>query len=235
VGFGSPMVVASFVLAAASLIAFLVIQARVRHPMMPLQLFRPRGMRIALVIGFAFMVGNFGTVFVNSLYLQQELGLAPLVAGLVFLPSAAFSIVGNLVSGTLTNRLGVRFPVVLGLVTMVFGLAILTLAAPLAWPWSVAVGSVFTGLGGSVAMPQVTSVVLTSVPSERAGTASAVFNTFRQVGGAVAIAVFGVAIAGPDFVAGMQISFVAAGAVLLVAAVAACFIRPRPETSSRIA
>ncbi|RKR75938.1 MFS transporter [Frondihabitans australicus] len=234
-GFGDPAVVASFVLAAAALVAFLLIQARVSHPMMPLPLFRPRGMRIALLVGFAFMVGNFGTVFVNSLYLQQHLGLSPLAAGLIFLPSAAFSICGNLVSGTLTNRFGVRMPVVLGLATMVVGLVFLIVAAPWGWPWSIAIGSVFTGLGGSVAMPQVTSVVLASVPPARAGTASAVFNTFRQVGGAVAIAVFGVLIAGSDFVAGMQVSFVVAGAIILTAAVAACFVPARSHSSSAAA
>lgn len=229
-GFGTPVVIASFLLSAVSLVVFVRVQARAAHPMMPLPLFRPRGMRIALLVGFAFMIGNFGTVFVNSLYLQQHLGLAPLAAGLIFLPSAAFSIFGNLVSGTLTNRFGVRMPVVAGLSTMVVGLLFLVVAAPSDWPWIVAIGSVFTGLGGSVAMPQVTSVVLASVPSERAGTASAVFNTFRQVGGAVAIAVFGVLIGGPDFVAGMQVSFVVAGAIILAAALAACFIRTAPAT-----
>lgn len=225
-GFGSPPVVAAFVVGAAGLVVFLTVQARSAHPMMPLPLFRPRGMRIALLVGFAFMVGNFGTVFVNSLFLQQHLGLSPLVAGVVFLPSVAFSIGGNVVSGTLANRFGPRVPVVFGLLTMVAGLVLLILTAPLDSAWSVALGSILTGAGGSVAMPPVTSVVLASVPSDRAGTASAVFNTFRQVGGAVAIAVFGVLIVDrAHFVAGMQTSFALAAAVILAAAVAAVFLR----------
>ena len=83
--------------------------------MMPLDLFASSGMRIALSIGFAFMVGWYGTVFVGSLYLQQQLGLPPLLAGLAFLPSALFSVVGNLISGPVTNRFGARVPVVAGL------------------------------------------------------------------------------------------------------------------------
>ena len=68
-------------------------------------------------------------------------------------------------------------------------------------------------------MPPTTSLVLASVAPAQAGTASAVFNTFRQVGGAVAIAVFGALIADPaGFVAGMRTSFVVAGAAVLVAA-----------------
>ncbi|GAA4686299.1 DHA2 family efflux MFS transporter permease subunit [Frondihabitans cladoniiphilus] len=225
-GFGSPAVIGSFVVGAAALATFLLVQARVSHPMMPLPLFRSSGMRISLAVGFAFMVGNFGTVFVLSLFLQQHLGLSPLLAGLVFLPSAACSVVGNVVSGTLANRFGARVPVVFGLLAMVSGLIWQIVTAPLGDPWLVIVGSVLTGAGGSVAMPPVSSVVLASVPADRAGTASAVFNTFRQVGGAVAIAVFGVLVADrAHFVIGLQISFALAGTVILAAAVASVFLR----------
>lgn len=165
---------------------------------------------------------------VVSLFLQQHLGLPPLLAGLVFLPSAAFSVAGNIVSGTLSNRFGPRTPIVLGLMSMVFGLVAMLVSAPMGSPLLVAIFLILTGAGGSIAMPQVTSVVLASVPSERAGTASAVFNTFRQVGGAVAIAVFGALIARPDaFISGMQTSFTIAAAVLLAAALASLCIPPR--------
>ncbi|MGO4804884.1 MFS transporter [Arthrobacter sp. 2MCAF15] len=226
-GFGSWPVMASLVLAAAGIAGFVLIQARGRHPMMPLGLFRSVGMRIAVAVGFAFMVGHFGSVFVISLYLQQHLGLTPLQAGLVFLPSAAFSVAGNIASGTLANRFGPRVPAVLGLASMVAGLVAMLVTAPLGSPMLLAVLLILTGSGGSIAMPPVTSVVLASVPAGQAGTASAVFNTFRQVGGAVAIAVFGALIAEPGgFVHGMQLSFTVAASLLLVTAVAALFLRP---------
>ena len=75
----------------------------------------------------------------------------------------------------------------------------------------------FLGAGGSLAMPSVTSVVLEGVPPEQAGTASAVFNTCRQVGGAVAIAVFGALVAG-NFLAGARARFLIAASLLLAAA-----------------
>ncbi|WP_396290244.1 MFS transporter [Curtobacterium sp. KT1] len=221
-GFGRWYVVVALVVAAAAVAGFLLVQAHGRNPMMPLDLFRSGGMRIALGVGFAFMVCNFGSVFVLSLYLQHHLGLSPLAAGLVFLPSAAFSIVGNVVCGTLVNRFGARVPVVAGLSTMVLGLVVVIVLAPLDSVVAVAVCTILTGAGGSVAMPPATSVVLASVPAERSGTASAVFNTFRQVGGAVAIAVFGAFLADrSQFVVGTQTSFVVAAVVLLVAALAA--------------
>ena len=228
-GFGSINVVLSLTAAATGIAVFLLIQARGRHPMMPLELFRSPGMRISLAVGFAFMASHFGTVFVLSLFLQQQMGLTPLQAGLVFLPSAAFSIVGNIISGTLANRFGPRTPIVLGLTTMIAGLTGLILTAPLEYPTFVGTFLVLTGTGGSVAMPQVTSVVLATVPSEKAGTASAVFNTFRQVGGAVAIAIFGALIADrAAFIQGMQLSFTIAASLLTLTA-AAPFLILRQE------
>src|SRR6478609_4268668 len=87
-GFDPRGVVVALTVAVLALVGFVLVQSRVRHPMMPLDLFRARGFRLALPVGFAFMVGNYGNVFVVSLYLQQELHLSPLHAGLVFVPSA---------------------------------------------------------------------------------------------------------------------------------------------------
>jgi DHA2 family methylenomycin A resistance protein-like MFS transporter len=146
----------------------------------------------------------------------------------VFLPSAIFSVLGNVMSGRLRNHFGPRAPAVAGQLSMVVGLAAMALTAPLGSPWLTAVLLVLIGPGGSVAMPVITSVVLDSVTSDRAGTASAVFNTFRQVGGAVAIAVFGTILASSDhFVTALRISFSLAGALLL--ATAAISLRLRSD------
>ncbi|WP_285727221.1 MFS transporter [Psychromicrobium xiongbiense] len=226
-GFGAPLAWISLVLAGIFLTAFLLLQVRVQHPMMPLELFRPVGMRISLLAGFSFMVSNFGLVFVASLFLQQHLGLPPLQAGLVFLPSSAFAILANMFSGRLTNRFSARVPVVLGLSCMGVGLVAMALTASLGQPVLVAVLMILTSSGGAMAMPQVTAVVLASVPAAQAGTASAVFNTFRQMGGAVAIAVFGALLAGAaTFVQGLQLSFGIAAALLFLSVLAARKIRP---------
>ena len=225
----TPVVVAALAVAVVGLAAFVVVQAKGSHPMVPLSLFGARGFRIALPVGFAFMVANFGNVFVVSLYLQQHLGLRPLAAGLLFLPSAVFAIAGNLSSGLVANRFGQRLPVVAGQLAMVVGLLGLVLVAGTGSSssgWLVAVCLVPIGAGGSLAMPVVTAVVLEGVPAERAGTASAVFNTFRQVGGAVAIAVFGALVAVPGaFVAGMRASLLIAAVLLTVTALSALRIR----------
>ena len=227
-GFTSAPVLVALAVTVVALAGFLRVQARSDHPMMPLSLFHARGFRIALLVGFAFMVGNYGNVFVSSLFLQQHLGASPLRAGLAFLPSAAFAVAGNLSSGPVTNRFGARVPIVGGLLLMVAGLVGLAATAEHGSLLLVALLTIPIGAGGSLAMPPVTGVVLAGVAADLAGTASAVFNTFRQVGGAVAIAVFGALVADPgSFVTGLRVSFVSAAALLLVAALLSLRI-PRP-------
>jgi DHA2 family methylenomycin A resistance protein-like MFS transporter len=227
-GFTRPAVILALAVSLAALAGFLLVQARGSHPMLPLGLFHSSGFRLALPVGFAFMVGNYGNVFVISLFLQQHLGLTPLHAGLVFLPSAFFAIAGNLASGPVTNRFGARVPVVAGLLSMVAGLLALLFTAPLGSAPITALCLVPIGAGGSLAMPSITGVVLEGVPAEQAGTASAVFNTFRQIGGAVAIAVFGALIADPgNFITGLRISLGTAATLLLLAAVNSIRIQPR--------
>ena len=239
-GFGVMPAVAALTVAVVALVAFVLVQGRVRHPMMPMDLFKSRGFRLALPVGFAFMVGNYGNVvgnygnvFVVSLFLQQELRLSPLNAGLVFLPSAFFAIAANLASGPITNRYGARLPVVAGLASMAIGLTAMLVVAPLGTPALIALCVIPIGAGGALAMPSVTGVVLEGVPARQAGTASAVFNTFRQVGGAVAIAVFGALIAHPDqVVAGVRVSLGIAATLLFLAALSSLRIQPRSDNAS---
>jgi DHA2 family methylenomycin A resistance protein-like MFS transporter len=101
------------------------------------------------------------------------------------------------------------------------------LTAPLGSPLLTAMLIIPVGAGGSLAMPPTAGLVLASIEPERAGTASAVFNTFRQVGGAVAIAVFGALIADPTrFTAGLQTSLTIAAAILLTTVAVSLRIRP---------
>ena len=115
VGYTNPVIIGLFLLGAVALAAFIGVQARTRTPMMPLTLFRSGAMRVAFFGGFVFIFAWFGIVFLASLYLQQHLGMPAALAGLVFLPAALGSFVGNLSSGPLTNRVGPRVPAALGI------------------------------------------------------------------------------------------------------------------------
>lgn len=218
-GYGSPAILGLLVLAVAGLGGFVLAQARVAHPMMPLSLFRPAPMRIAMFGGFVFILTWFGTVFLASLFLQQQLGLSSAVAGLCFLPSAVVSFFGNVASGHLAGRFGTRFPTVLGLTSMTLGLVGLLIAANGDSALAITLLVVLVGAGGSVATPPFAGVVLSHAGPGQAGIASASANMFRQVGGALAVAVFGALIAGGwGFVTGMQVALAAAAVLGAVAA-----------------
>jgi len=90
------------------------------------------------------------------------------------------------------------------------------------------------GLGGALSMPPAMALLVDSVPAERVGTASGVFNTCRQLGGALAVAIFGALVAQrPTFLHGLHISLVSAALLLLAAAIATLSLRSARQRTSR--
>jgi MFS family permease len=220
-GFASLAVIGAFVLAVVALIAFAFVQARVRHPMIPLPLLRIRSVKVSSAIGFAFMVGYYGLPFVISLYLQQVRGLSAVETGALFLPMFLIGFILTPFSARIAERIGTRLVIGLGLLAMVVGLAVLGVVMTATVPIGLVSGlMVLVGLGGPLVMPMTTAQLLHHVPRAQAGTASGVFNTSRQVGGALAVAVFGALIGGQSsFVHGARLSLLIAAAVVLVATV----------------
>jgi EmrB/QacA subfamily drug resistance transporter len=220
VGFTAPQVMAAFCVAVVALAGFVVVEARAAHPMVPLRLFRSRNVAVSVAVGFAFVVGFYGLPFVMSLYLQQVRHLSPLETGAAFLPMALIGAVLTPFSARLAERLGFRTLIGGGLAVMAAGLAVIAAAAAAAPTWALALLMVLVGVAGPLVMPPVTAVLLNGVHSGQAGTASGVFNTSRQIGGALAVAVFGALVAHPGtFTSRLRTSLLIAGGVALAAAV----------------
>lgn len=220
-GFTDPQVLVAAALAAVALVAFVVVQARVAHPMVPLELFRSPAVVAAVVIGFAFMVGYYGMPFVMSLLLQQH-GLSALGTGVVFLPMMLAGLVLTPLVPRVVERTGARPVVASGLILMMLGLAAVALTPAGVPVWVTAALMALVGLGGPTVIPPVIAVLLSAVPGHQAGTASGVLNTSRQLGGALAVAVFGALLAAPaGMTTGMRVSLLLAAAVAAAAAVTA--------------
>ena len=186
---------------------------------MPLGLFRRRNTTVAVVVGFTFVVGYYGLPFVMSLYLQQLHGLSAFQTGLVFVPMMLIGGVLTPFSASIAERFGARRVVSTGLVLMAAGLALLAVVPSTANPFTVAALMLPVGLAGPLIMPPITAVLLNSVPDALAGTISGVFNTSRQLGGALAIAVFGALVGQPaGFIHGLRLSLTIAAVVALAAA-----------------
>jgi EmrB/QacA subfamily drug resistance transporter len=226
-GITAAPVVSAFVVAVAALGAFVVLQAKESHPMVPLSLFRSRTVSVPVVTGFAFMVGYYGLPFVMSLYLQELRGLSALGTGVVFLPMMLIGGVLTPFVPRLGERLGPRTLVVTGLLAMMTGLTVIALLpAPIPVPVLSAL-MILVGLAGPLVMPPVMALLLQAVPARRAGVASGVFNTSRQAGGALAVAVFGALLASRStFLPGMRDSLLIAAAVALAAGGVSLLIRP---------
>jgi MFS family permease len=226
-GVTSPRVLTAFAVAVAALAAFVLLQARGRHPMLPLSLFRSRTVSVSVVIGFAFMVGYYGLPFVMSLYLQQLRGLSALGAGVTFVPMMVVGGALNPFTARLAERFGARSLIACGLLSMTAGLVVIGLLPATAPVALLSALMILVGLAGPLVMPPVMALLLHAVPARRAGVASGAFNTSRQVGGALAIAVFGALLASPaTFLPGLRISLLIAAGVVLAAATVNVLVRP---------
>jgi EmrB/QacA subfamily drug resistance transporter len=190
-GWSSSLIIGLFAAAAILLTAFVVAQALEHTSMVDLSLFKRPAFVGAQTTAFAISSSMFSMFLYLTLYLQNVLGLSPLQTGVRFLPLSAVSFLAAPLAGRLIGRVPVR--VLLG-----FGL---TLSAISMWlmsrvtvssSWTVLLpGFLLAGIGiGFVNAPLATTAVST-VQRERAGMASGINNTFRQLGIATGIAALG--------------------------------------------
>src|SRR4051794_14448015 len=114
-GWGSPRVLGLFALAAAAIAAFVAIERRVAVPMVDFAFFRTRTFRATNVVAFIVSFAMLGMFFFLTLYMQEILGFSPLEAGLRFLPSTLMVIIVAPIAGRLTDRIGARPLITLGL------------------------------------------------------------------------------------------------------------------------
>ncbi len=177
--------------ATALLVAFLVIELRVREPLMPLSLFRLRNVATANAVGVLWAASMFAWFFISALYLQLVLGYDPMQVGLSFLPAniimAAFSLG---LSARIVMRFGFRGPLAAGLLIAGAGLAWFA-RAPMAGEFLVDVlpGMVLLGIGAGIAFnPLLLGAMSDAKPSE-SGLASGVMNTAFMMGGSLGLAV----------------------------------------------
>jgi EmrB/QacA subfamily drug resistance transporter len=183
---------AGLLAAAAALLAlFLGIEARVRSPLMPLELFRLRNVATANVVGVLWAAAMFAWFFISALYMQLVLGYSAMQVGLAFLPAnlimAAFSLG---LSARIVMRFGIRMPLAVGLLLAAVGLALFGRApADGTFVIDVLPGMILLGLGAGIAFNPVLLAAMSDVAPSESGLASGVVNTSFMMGGALGLAV----------------------------------------------
>ena len=188
-GWGRLAIVAAMV-GAVSLVAFVVIETRSSHPMVPLSMFRSR--RFAGANAVTFVVwGALGAVFfLLAVHLQNDLGYSALESGAALLPVTVIMMLFSAKSGALSQRIGPRLPMTVGPLLVAVGFALMTRVAPGQGYVTVVLPAVLvfaSGLVITVAPLNVT--VLAAVEDGRAGVGSAINNAVARVASLLAIAV----------------------------------------------
>jgi EmrB/QacA subfamily drug resistance transporter len=230
-------------IAAGVLLAvFLVLEARVLAPLVPLGLFRNRNVSAANVVGVLMAGGMFAWFFLSALYMQRILGYSPLEVGLAYLPGTVLWGGSSLfLSDRLVLRFGIKPPLVVGLGLMTLGLLLLA-RAPVDGNWAVDIlpSTIAIGLGAGIAFNPILLAAMSDVAPEQSGLASGVVNTSFMMGGAVGLAVLASVAAsrtesleasgdGPLVAlnGGYQLAFVVGAAfTIAAAAVAGALLRP---------
>ena len=176
---------------AALLVAFLVVESRVRSPLMPLGLFRRRNLATANAVGVLWAAAMFAWFFLTALYLQLVLGYTPLQVGLAFLPANLIMAALSLgLSAKLVMRLGIKPPLVGGLSLAAVGLALLA-RAPVHGHYLVNLlpSMILLGFGAGTAFNPLLMAAMGDVEQSEAGLASGIVNTSFMMGGALGLAI----------------------------------------------
>jgi DHA2 family methylenomycin A resistance protein-like MFS transporter len=242
-GWGSSVILGAFIAAFCALAAFVAWERRHEAPLIDVSLFSRAPFTVANLAGLAVFFAFIGLIVYLSAYFQQVQGRSALGAGLAVLPIGLGFFCGAPLSGRLVGRFGVRFPMVLGLglcAAATFGLLRLEVNSPISQLWW-DLGAI--GLGGGLSLTPMTATAMAAVRSERAGMASAIHNSMRQVGQALGVAVLGslvyASVAGGSaggrrlyggqasaFVDGLHRAILVSGGCLLVAAALAVVLIP---------
>ncbi len=191
VGWTSTQTVLTLGGAIALLVAFLVIESRVKEPLMPLAIFKLRNVATANIAGVLWAAAMFAWFFISALYLQLVLGYNAMQVGLSFLPAniimAAFSLG---LSAKIVVRFGIRGPLAFGLLCAGCGLALFARAPLDGHFWmDVFPGMTLLGIGAGIAFNPLLLGAMSDVQPSESGLASGVVNTAFMMGGALGLAV----------------------------------------------
>jgi EmrB/QacA subfamily drug resistance transporter len=235
-GFGSPITLATLGLAAAMFGAFVFVERRAADPLVPLRLFRLRGLVGAALVAFAITAATAPVGVLVTLYLQNTLGYPASFAGLAGLPFSLCVIAGSMLGGRISGRIG-------GRVTMSLGLAVVAVSALLTAGISaeggvayVLAGAALSGLGLGCASVASTARGTSAVEEGKRGLASGFMNTSAQVGTALGLAALltlaatctaalydGAQSAAEALVAGYRLAFLVAAGIASLGVVAALY------------
>ena len=189
-GWTSPGIVAALAVGAALLVAFVAWELHTPQPMLPMRFFRNRAFAAANGASLFMYFGMFGSIFLLTQFFQTAQGYSPLEAGLRILPWTIMPMFVAPIAGALSDRIGGRPLMALGLALQAIGLGWIAAVSTATVGYIAFVSPfVLSGIGMALFFAPVANVVLSAVRPEEEGKASGANNAIREVGGVLGVAV----------------------------------------------
>jgi EmrB/QacA subfamily drug resistance transporter len=190
IGWTAPIVLASLILGAGLVVAFVINELRTEHPMLPMEFFTRRSFAVTNVVSLSMYFGMFGSIFFLSQFMQNVLHNSPLQAGVKLLVWTGATMVVSPIAGVFSERFGSRPFMVGGLTLQAIALGWLALLAKVDQSYtSMVIPFILGGSGMALVFAPAASAVLASVRTDQAGQASGATNAIRELGGVLGIAV----------------------------------------------
>ncbi|MGH7764097.1 MAG: MDR family MFS transporter [Candidatus Dormibacteraceae bacterium] len=192
----SPQVVGLLGFAALMLAAFVFVESRVEHPIVPLDLFKNPTFTVSMVVGFLTAFGMFGSILFTPLVFQGVLGISATNSGALITPMMFGLIAASTLTGLLMRRIKYyRFLGTLGVAVMIFGMWLLSQITPSTPEWQVVRDLIVVGLGIGVTFPLYLTAVQVALPRKYLGVASSQIQFWRNLGGTVGSSILGAVLA----------------------------------------
>ncbi|MEI6252071.1 MAG: MFS transporter [Mycobacteriaceae bacterium] len=190
-GWADPRIIAIAVGAAVAFALFLRYESRRHDPFIDLRFFRSIPFASATVTAVCAFAGWGSFLFMMSLYLQGERGYSAAHTGLIYLPIAIGALFFSPLSGRLVGRYGSRPSLLASGILITAASVMLTFLTPTTPVWALLVIFTVYGMGFGIVNAPITNAAVSGMPNDRAGAASAVTSTSRQVGVSIGVALCG--------------------------------------------
>jgi DHA2 family methylenomycin A resistance protein-like MFS transporter len=178
-------------LAGVCAVAFVLIERRIKHPMLPGRLAKNRILATTALAGAAINLTFYGTVFVFSIYFQLFLHYDAFRTGLAFIPLTAVLTVSTMLSSRIAKRVSAAKIITTGFLIQIVGFLALSQVTAQTSLWYLNVALMIVGIGSASSVPSITNSMLSAVSQQDAGMASGLMASARQLGGVIGVAVFG--------------------------------------------
>jgi EmrB/QacA subfamily drug resistance transporter len=240
-GWTSPEIVAAIAVGGLLLTAFVLWEKRAAEPMLPMRFFRNRAFSAANAASLFMYFGMFGSIFLLTQFFQTAQGFSPLESGLRVLPWTAMPLLVAPIAGALSDRIGGRPFLVIGLTLQAIGLAWIASVSTATTGYASLVGPfVLSGIGMGMFFAPVANIVLSAVRPVEEGKASGTNNAIREVGGVLGVAVLATIFsqnggyASPETFADGLVPAIWVGAVVVALGAGVSLLIPRKRRTSEV-